>query len=192
MGGRGVGGGLPTRDTRPYICIDSYTYLYLCVFLCPYLCFFLSFETGCQCVPSWGQIPVSACDFAIFVPEANFCTGKTYLHGSACFLARAAGGRTSPFSYHLVCHGLSLAHWGRTLPQRIISFSMPFLVSGMLKYQIYQSSAHVLIFDISIPSVARSAEPGVCVCVCVGKPCSELPGRLHTADDRRKEANCAL
>ena len=48
--------------------------------------------------------------------------------------ARAAGGCTSLLSSHLMCHSLSLAHRGRTLPQRIISFSMPFLMYDMLTH----------------------------------------------------------
>ena len=72
--------------------------------------------------------------------------------------ARAAGGCTLLLSFHLVCYSLSLAHRGRTLPQRIISFGMPFLVSGMLTHQ-NQSSSHVLLFCSSIACpVCRSSQ----------------------------------
>ena len=84
---------------------------------------------------------------------------------------------------HLVCHSLSLAHRGNTLPQRINSFRMPFLVSGMLAHHI-SSSFHDLLLCFSIVLSCQSSLASVrtapkCVCCC-GLP--EIWGQITASE----------
>ena len=94
---------------------------------------------------------------------------QTYLHASALGPRWTAGGCSLTPSSHLVCHSLSLAYRGSTQPQRIISFSTPFLVSGLLTHQI-ASSFHVPLLCSSIVLSCLSTFASVrakpkCVCV---------------------------
>ena len=107
-----------------------------------------------------------------------------------------------------MCHSLSLAHRGSTLPQRIISFSLPFLVSGMLTHQIF-SFFHVLLLCFSIvlsyqsslasvrvePKCVLGAGAGVGVGGCgwmlvgvggCGRVCEDVWGKVWA------EGNCGI
>ena len=160
----------------------------VCLCLCVGVCLSVSLSVSlCVCIHAW----IGDRSASLF-PEAVLCAGgqgvrrgsvqrssplhsrKTYLQASALGPSEGSLGMhfAQLLSYHLVCHSLTVAHRGRTLPQRITSVGMPFVVSGMLTHQqfIVVSRPAPLLFHRLVLSVARRSHPcrgKVCACVFV-------------------------